>query len=119
MTSIGQQIDKRQLYGSWQSISGEPGRTINRSDGLEMSLPPVTYSITTLNLKRFGSAVETTKSFQGMGLDSKYRGVWKIENDTLTVSLPSYQKKYLVAFSEFGGSLKSLTSNIILSKNHD
>lgn len=54
-----------------------------------------------------------------MGLDSKYRGVWKIENDTLTVSLPSYQKKYLVAFSEFGGSLKSLTSNIILSKNHD
>ena len=80
-----------------------------------MSLLPVTYSITTLNLKRIGRAVETTKGFHGMVLDSKFKGKWKLNGDTLRVQFGDLVQLYLMDQSiEERIFLKSMNSNKII-----
>ena len=115
--TFAQKLDKSLLFGTWTRSTGEPGRTIQGSDGSEMSLMPVTYSITTLNLKRFGRAVETTKGFHGMVLDSKIKGKWKHNGDTLTlrVQFGDLVQLYLIDQSiEERIFLKSMNSNKII-----
>ena len=113
--SYGQNLDKSLLYGTWTRNTGEPGRTIQRSDSSEVSLLPVTYSITTLNLKRFGRAVEATKGFHGVVLDSKFKGKWKLNGDTLRVQLGDLVQLYLIDQTiEERIFLKSMNSNKII-----
>ena len=113
--SIGQELDQSLLFGSWTKSTGEPGRTIQRSDSSEVSLLPVTYSITTLNLKRFGRAVETTKGFHGMVLDSKTKGKWKLNGDTLILQFENLVQMYLIDQSiQERMFLNSLSSNMVI-----
>jgi hypothetical protein len=94
--SFGQELNKSALLGTWTRSTGEPGRTIQGSDGAEISLLPVTSSITKLKLKRFGRAVETTRGFNGMFIDSKFKGKWKMNGDTLRVQLGNLTQIYLI-----------------------
>ena len=118
--SFGQQLDKSRLIGSWTRSTGEPGRTIQRSDNSEVSLLHVTNSITTLKLKRFGRAVETTKGFHGTVLDSKFKGKWKLNGDTLSLQFGDLVQKYLIDQSiEERIFINSLSSNLIIYRRKE
>ena len=117
---FGQELDKSLLFGTWTRSTGEPGRTIQRSDSTEVSLMPVTYSITTLNLKRFGRAVETTEAFHGRDLDFKIKGKWKLNGDTLSVQLGNQVQMYFIDQSiEKRIFLKSMNSNKVIYWRED
>ena len=115
----GQKVNSDIVLGEYTWSTGTPGRKIYKSDSSYTTITPEIYITTTIKLRRFGRVIQTTEAYHGMGLNSKYRGVWKMENDTLTISLPTYEEKYLVVSSKLGVSLKSLTSNLILTKNRD
>lgn len=119
--SYGQEFDKKLLYGTWTGgITGEPGRTIIKSDSTYVSIPPVTYSITTIKLKRFGKAVKMTKGYHGMVLDSEIKGKWKLNGDTLGFQFRHLEEMYLIDQSiEDRIFLKSLTSGGVIYRRKE
>lgn len=111
----GQSLSRAQLIGNWTTSTGQAGRTIQTSDSGYFSLLPITYSRTTLNLRRCGRAVLTTQGFHGMAFDSKYKGRWTIHGDTLCISFKRNEEVYLIDRSiEERIFLNSITSNGII-----
>jgi len=119
--SYGQEFDKKLLYGTWTGgETGEPGRTIQKNDSTYVSLPPVTYSVTTIKLKRFGKAVKTTKGYHGMILDSEFKGKWKLAGDTLSLRFRHPEEIYLIDQSiEDRIFFKSLTSGRLIYRRKE
>lgn len=118
--SYGQKLSKNQLYGTWVRSTGEPGRTIQKNDSSTVSLLPVTYSITTLKLKKFGRAVETTQGFHGNVLDSKFKGKWKLNGDTLNLQFGNKVEIYFIDQSiQYRIFLNSLNSSQLIYRRKE
>lgn len=109
-----QEANRKSMFGEYSWSTGSPGKTVYKGDSSYVSISPVIYTTTTLHLKRFGRMVEITKAYHGLGMDSKDRGIWKLEKDTLSIRMGASVTQYLVIADTTGVSLKSLTSNIIL-----
>lgn len=92
----GQELNRKMLRGTYTRSSGEAGRTIQKNDSSYISLLPITYSLTTLKLKRLGRSTEITKAYHGMNIDSKFKGKWHIEVDTLIINYKGYEERYLI-----------------------
>lgn len=93
----GQELNKRHLHGTWVGdATGAPGRTIKQKDSTYIKLLPSIYSITTIELKRFGRAVIQTKGCTGMGIDSELKGKWKLKGDTLSLRFKHLEEMYLI-----------------------
>jgi hypothetical protein len=60
LASIAQVVPKRIIYATYYQQDGEPGRTIDKGNGTEVHLMPVTHSETFLKIKRCGRAKHTT-----------------------------------------------------------
>lgn len=115
-----QKINNNLLYGSWLQSEGDAGRTTQKNDSSYVTILPVTYSITTLKLRRCGKAVKTTKGFHGRILDSKFKGNWKINRDTLCVQFNQFEELYHIDQSvEDRIFLISLTSNKVIYGRKD
>ena len=85
LASIAQVVPKRIIYATYYQQDGEPGRTIDKGNGTEVHLMPVTHSETFLKIKRCGRAKHTTVGYtmNQFSLSFKYR--WRAENDTLII----------------------------------
>ena len=78
---------------------------------------PVTYTVTTIKLKRFGRAIKETKSYHGVGFDSKYRARWKLDSDTLKLQFKKSEEKYFIDQSiEYRLFLNSAVGNTIYGR---
>lgn len=112
-----QELRKSDLYGTWSTQTGLPGRTIKQSDSSSIHLMPVTYTVTTIKLKRFGRAIKETKSYHGVGFDSKYRARWKLDSDTLKLQFKKSEEKYFIDQSiEYRLFLNSAVGNTIYGR---
>jgi hypothetical protein len=82
---FAQLFSKSAVYGTYEMTTGQPGRTIKKSDSSEIHLMPVTYTETLLKIKRFGRAKMTITDFRMDNMRLTYKYKWRIEVDTLII----------------------------------
>lgn len=116
----GQEANKKGLYNKYSKTTGDPGRTIKKSDSSFVSIMPVTYTKTTLQLKRFGRLIESTTDTRQNVVNLKIQGKWKVVGDTLKTYLGPTEGIYLIDRSMKGHIfLQSLTSNRVVFRNEE
>jgi hypothetical protein len=103
-----QEIAPKHLRGAYTSSAGEAGRTYKKFDGSQVSLPPVTYSKTTLKIKRGKKATIETVAYHSLAISGKQKVTWEIINDTLVLTVGERVEKYLM--KEHDGRVLYLTN---------
>ena len=96
LTIQAQNFNPGDLRGKYTRSTGEPGRTYQKGDGSYVSISPVTYSTTTLRLKRFGKAIIKTEGHHGMGINSQFKGNYVVSGDTLALTWNNNTERFLI-----------------------
>ena len=83
MALVADQRDWRtsELKGLYVHVDGEPGRTIENSDGSESHIMPIVYSRQVLDLKSWGRFEERNEGFSETMFVQ--RGRWKPNGDSI------------------------------------
>ena len=113
--AAGQTIGTKEIRGIYTTSTGVPGRKQLINDSTTISVLPKTYTSTSLILKRFGRVRKIYKNYYAGGLDSDDKGKWKLEGDTLYISMLQHNETYTIDQPGEGGvMLRTLSSDSIV-----
>lgn len=89
-------LSKKDIRGTYEHSNGEPGRTIVEPDGSELHLPPITYSRTRLELKRWGRCEEYSSGMEIPKGLSPLKGRWELKGDSVYLKFGERSEAYYV-----------------------
>lgn len=88
-----QPITKKDVIGSYVFSTGDPARTIQKSDSSFVSISYMEYSRTVLKLKRFGKV--TLQTFNNGMIDGPIiKGKWKLKGNIVVIMVNGERQEY-------------------------
>lgn len=88
-----QSVTKKNVIGTYVFSTGDPARTIQKSDSSFVSISYMEYSRTVLKLKRFGKL--TLQTFNNGMIDGPIiKGKWKLKGNIVVIMVNGERQEY-------------------------